>query len=66
MSPNDKFGKVFTNETQFHSQSVGKSLASYILGHAICKGYVEGIDSKLNDWPILKIVFITIKKSLML
>ena len=38
MSPKDKFGKVFTNETQFHSQSVGKSLASYILGHAICKG----------------------------
>jgi hypothetical protein len=54
MSPNDKFGKVFTNETQFHSQSVGKSLASYILGHAICKGYVGNIDSKINDWPIIK------------
>jgi CubicO group peptidase (beta-lactamase class C family) len=53
-SPNDKFGKVFTNETQFHSQSVGKSLVSYILGHAICKGYVESIDSKINDWPIIK------------
>ena len=54
MSPKDKFGKVFTNETQFHSQSVGKSLASYILGHAICKGYVGNIDSKINDWPIIK------------
>ena len=54
MSPKNKFGKVFTNETQFHSQSVGKSLASYILGHAICKGYVESIDSKINDWPIIK------------
>ena len=46
--------KIFTNEKKFHSQSVGKSFASYILGHAICKGYVDGIDSKLNDWPILE------------
>ena len=54
ISPKDKFGKVFTNETKFQSQSVGKSFASYILGHAICKGYVDSIDSQLNDWPILK------------
>ena len=54
MSPKDKFGKVFTNETKYHSQSVGKSISSYILGHAICKGYIESIDSKLNDWPILE------------
>ena len=53
-SPKDKFGKVFTNETKFQSQSVGKSFASYILGHAICKGYVDSIDSQLNDWPILE------------
>ena len=32
----------------------GISFASYILGHAICKGYVDGIDSKLNDWPTLE------------
>ena len=54
ISPKDKFGKVFTNETKYHSQSVGKSFASYILGHAICKGYVDGIDSKLNYWPTLE------------
>ena len=54
ISPKDKFGKVFTNETKYHSQSVGKSFASYILGHAICKGYVDSIDAQLNDWPILK------------
>ena len=39
LSPQNKFGKIFTNETKYHSQSVGKSIASYILGHAICKGY---------------------------
>jgi len=54
ISPKDKFGKVFTNETKYHSQSVGKSFASYILGHAICKGYVDSIDAQLNDWPILE------------
>ena len=54
MSPKDKFGKVFTNETKYHSQSVGKSISSYILGHAICKGHIESIDAKLNDWPLVK------------
>ena len=54
ISPQDKFGRVFTNETKFHSQSVGKSLVSYTLGHAICKGYVESIDAQLNDWPLIK------------
>ena len=54
ISPKDKFGRVFANETKFHSQSVGKSLVSYTLGHAICKGYVESIDAQLNDWPLIK------------
>ena len=54
ISPKDKFGKVFTNQTKFHSQSVGKSLVSYTLGHAICKGYVESIDAQLNDWPLIE------------
>ena len=53
-SPKDKFGKVFTNETKYHSQSVGKSISSYILGHAICKGHIESIDAKLDDWPLVK------------
>ena len=54
LSPKDKFGKVFTNESKYHSQSVGKSITSYVLGHAICKGYIESIDAQLNDWPVLE------------
>ena len=27
---------------------------SYIMGHAICKGYIAGIESKINDWPLLE------------
>ena len=33
---------------------MGKSLAAVILGHAICEGYIESDDSKINDWPLLK------------
>ena len=54
LSPPERFGKGFNNESTHHSQSVGKSIVSYVLGHAICKGYVGGIDSQINDWPILK------------
>ena len=38
----------------YKSHSVGKSIVSYIMGHAICEGYIEGVDSKVNDWPILE------------
>lgn len=36
------------------SHSIGKSLVSYITGHAICKGYINSIDEKLSDWDLLK------------
>ena len=34
--------------------SMSKSLVSYILGHAICEGYIDGVDARVNDWPIIK------------
>ena len=36
------------------SHSMGKSLVSYVTGHAICKGYIDSINVKLNDWPLIK------------
>ena len=42
------------NETKLISMSMNKSVTSYILGHAICDGYIESVDSKLDDWPILE------------
>jgi len=36
------------------SNSIGKSLVSYLTGHAICEGYIESVNSKLNDWDLLK------------
>ena len=54
MSPKEKFGKFMNNETKLRSQSMGKSLVSYVLGHAICEGYIESIDSKISDWNLVK------------
>jgi hypothetical protein len=34
--------------------SLGKSLGGYLMGHAICKGYINSLSSSLADWPIVK------------
>jgi glutaredoxin-related protein len=36
------------------SHSMGKSLVSYVTGHAICDGYIDSINVKLNDWPLIQ------------
>ena len=36
------------------SHSMGKSLVSYVTGHAICDGYIDSVNVKLNDWPLIK------------
>jgi hypothetical protein len=47
-----RFGK-FKDDYQYRSNSIGKSIVSYILGHAICEGFIGGLESKIDDWPIL-------------
>ena len=54
ISPNERFGKYIKDDTKFDSRSVGKSLTSYVLGHAICEGYIEGLDHRINDWDLIK------------
>ena len=54
ISPNDRFGKFINNETKLRSMSVGRSMASYTLAHAICDGYIDSFDTRLNDWPLLE------------
>ena len=54
ITPKDRFGKIFKNKTKYVSNSVGKSIISYITGHAICRGYIDSINHKLNDWEILE------------
>jgi hypothetical protein len=47
-----RFDKNIDDETRFFSHSTGKSISSYILGHAICKGYISSID-EIIDWPMM-------------
>jgi len=53
-TPEDRFGDMFRDSSKFHSQSVAKTLIGYVAGHAICKGYIDSVDSRLNDWPVLQ------------
>jgi len=49
-----RLGDMVDDHTKLLSNSMGKSLVSYILGHAICEGFIDGIDAKINDWPLIE------------
>ena len=55
IAPAERF-RLFqlSNETEFRSQSVGKSFVSYVVGHAICEGFIDSLNSRLNDWPLIE------------
>ena len=44
---------IRSNKGIMPSHSVGKSLVSYVLGHAICEGYIDSINITLDDWSVL-------------
>jgi CubicO group peptidase (beta-lactamase class C family) len=54
ITPKERFGDMFSNTTMYHSMSMGKSITSYLVGHAICDGTIESINAKLDDWPVLE------------
>lgn len=54
MSPSDRLGDVIDNVAHMKSFSLGKNLAGYLLGHAICRGYIESLDVTLSDWPLVQ------------
>ena len=53
-SPKSRLGLLFDDDTKWTTASVGKSFTSYVVGQAICDGYIENVDVKLNDWPLIK------------
>ena len=53
ITPKDRFGKIFKNNTLYVSNSAGKSIMSYVYGHAVCRGYVNGIYQTM-DWDVLE------------
>jgi hypothetical protein len=53
-TPENRFGKFINKDTKLRSMSVGKTMVSYVAGHAICGGYIDSVNTKLNDWPLLE------------
>ena len=53
-TPEDRFGKFINKDIKLRSMSVGKTMVSYVTGHAICEGYINSINSRLNDWPLVE------------
>lgn len=47
-----RFSRDITDETLFFTHSTGKSITSYIVGHAICEGYINSVD-EIIDWPMM-------------
>jgi len=54
ITPKDRFGDMYTSSSKHGSASLGKSIVSYVTGHAICAGYIDSVDSKLDDWPLIQ------------
>lgn len=54
ISPDFRFGDMLNDETPLISNSVAKSFASYLLGHAICQGYVGDLNQTMSDWSLVK------------
>jgi hypothetical protein len=52
-SPKSRFGDMFNDSSPLVSNSIGKSMASYVLGHAICAGHIKDVNEKI-DWWLLK------------
>ena len=54
MPPVGRFSMVLDNSSYFSSHSMGKSITSYLIGHAICEGYISSIDAPISDWPLME------------
>ena len=48
-----RFKNNINNQTYFFTRGTGKSIVSYIVGHAICDGYITSID-EIIDWPMMR------------
>lgn len=47
-----RFKRNIDDEMPFITNSTGKSITSYIVGHAICDGYISSMDEVI-DWPMM-------------
>ena len=54
LPPEDRYSIKLSNKSYFQSNSMGKSITSYILGHAICQGYISSINEEIHDWELME------------
>jgi CubicO group peptidase (beta-lactamase class C family) len=54
LPPKDRFQYKFTDKSYFPSHSMGKSITSYLVGHAVCQGYISSVDAPIQDWPLME------------
>jgi hypothetical protein len=54
LPPKNRFQYKFTDKSYFPSHSMGKSITSYLVGHAICQGYILSVDAPIQDWPLME------------
>jgi CubicO group peptidase (beta-lactamase class C family) len=53
MAADGRFRRDLDSNTLFFTHSTGKNITSYIVGHAICEGYISSIDEQI-DWPMVQ------------
>ena len=53
-TPPERFGGEVKDDSKLWGASIAKSMTSYLMGHAICQGYIEGVEHQLTDWPLLQ------------
>ena len=54
LAPQSRFDFKLDDNTEMRSNSIGKSIVSYLIGNAICDGYIESVDETLESWPVVR------------
>lgn len=52
LPPRGRFDRDVNDQTLLFTHSTGKSIVSYIVGHAICAGYIGSVNEPI-DWPLM-------------
>lgn len=54
LSGDNRFGRYVDDSTPLWTHSIGKSWTAYLVGHAICQGYIPSVYSRVDDWPLIE------------
>ena len=50
----DEYNNKFINsDTRLPSHSMAKSMVSYVLAHAVCRGFIKDLNKQINDYYML-------------